>query len=335
MTGEISVHVRYPANGRHIVLRTELDWGRDVPPTTVDPDGSFVFHVPTERAGLRYKPMLVDGTDRHWAQGPNRFALASEGVDVIYPHFFHDHCLPCDVEHAVVEHHDHDHVYRVFLPPGYHENTLERFPVVYMQDGQNLFFAADAAFGAHWRVPETLELLDRMNALEPVIVVGIYPHDRMHEYTAPGYQAYGEFLASQLKPLIDSRFRTRPEPAHTSIIGSSLGGVAAFYAGWTFPQVFGQAACLSATFGYRDDLFERVGRGSIPSTRFYLDSGWPGDNYEAVRDMRARLLARGLVSGRDLLYFSFPLAQHHEIAWADRLHLPFQFLLDPVRARGR
>lgn len=330
----ISIDVRYPAQGRRLVLRTELDWDRDVPPDAVDPDGSFTFHISTERPGLRYKPMLVDGGDRRWARGPNRFALASEGVDVVYPHFFDDRCAPCDVAHATTLHRERQHDYRVFLPPGYHENTLEHFPVVYMQDGQNLFFAEHAAFGAHWRVPETLDLLDRMNALEPVIVVGIYPGDRMSEYTAPGYAAYGEFLASQLKPRIDATFRTRPEPRHTSVIGSSLGGVATFYAGWTYPQVFGQAACLSSTFGYRDDLFERVGSTPLPATRFYLDSGWPGDNYEAVRDMRARLLSRGLMSGRDLLYFSFPLAQHNERAWAERLHLPFQFLLDPARSRA-
>ena len=332
MAHAIGIDVRYPADGRQIVLRTEHDWNVDVEPVDVAQDGTtFRFTVPPRGGSLRFKPVLVDDAGPHWANGSNRLALASEGHAVVYPTFFAERSHATDVVHLTATHGDHAHDYRVFLPPGYHENLLQHYPVVYMQDGQNLFFAEDAAFGAHWRVGETLALLTSMNALGPVIIVGVYPHDRHHEYTAPGYQHYGVFLTEELKPRIDDQYRTMSGPEHTSVIGSSLGGVAAFYLGWHYPHVFGQCAAMSSTFGYRDDLFERVASDPVPSTRFYLDSGWPGDNYESVRDMRARLLSRGLVSGRDLLYFAFPLARHTEGDWAERLHLPFQFLLDPVR----
>ena len=218
--------------------------------------------------------------------------------------------------------------YRVFVPPGYDENTLARFPVVYMADGQNLFFPSEAFAGAHWRVTETVTLLDRMSALRSVIVVGVYPSDRMRQYTAPGFVPYGEALAHTLKPAIDAEYRTLPSPRHTAAMGSSLGGVLAFHLGWAHPDVFGQVACLSSTFGYQDDLFDRVVAEPPPPTRFYLDSGWPRDNFEAVREMRTRLLQRGLVTGRDLLYLAFPLARHNEDAWAARLHIPFQFLFE-------
>jgi len=67
-----------------------------------------------------------------------------------------------------------EHRFRVFLPPGYHENTLERYPVLYMHDGHNLFFKEEAFAGNTWRTDEVLNMLDKMNAIEEAIVVGIF-----------------------------------------------------------------------------------------------------------------------------------------------------------------
>jgi hypothetical protein len=108
-------------------------------------------------------------------------------------------------------------------------------------------------------------------------------------------------------------------------MGSSLGGVAALNCAWTRPDVFGMAGCLSATFGMAADLPQRVLRAPRPPLRIYLDSGWPGDNYEVNRDMRARLVRAGFNLGTDLLYFAFPGHRHNENAWGERCHLPFQF----------
>ena len=69
---------------------------------------------------------------------------------------------------------------------------------------------------------------------------------------------YGRFLVETLKPLIDAKYRTLTGPADTAVMGSSLGGVVSFYLGWQGPDMFGKVACLSSTFGYRDDLIERV-----------------------------------------------------------------------------
>lgn len=312
-----------------MALRTELDWDGDVAPLEADGD-RFRFDIETDRRSLRFKPVLYDGDTMHWALGTNRVAYASEPPDKVYPRFF-ETSSPTDIVGFTTHHHDHTHDVRVFLPPGYEENPLQRYPVIYMQDGHNVFFAEESAFGAHWRVVETLGTLDAMNALRPVIVVGVYPHDRMVEYTEPGVEHYAEFLVEQLKPRIDRDYRTLPGRSHTAVMGSSLGGVAAFYLGWTRPDTFGQAAALSATFGFRDTLAARVDRDPTPSTRFYLDSGWPGDNYEAVRDLRGRLVRRGLTPGSDMLYLAFPLATHSESAWAARLHIPFQYLFDEAR----
>src|SRR5260370_23055939 len=101
-------------------------------------------------------------------------------------------------------------------------------------------------------------MLDKMNAIEEVIVVGIHPNERMQEYTLPGYEDYGRFLVEKLKPLIDGKYRTLTGPMDTAVMGSSLGGVVSFYLGWQWPDVFGKVACLSSMFAFRDDLLERV-----------------------------------------------------------------------------
>ena len=173
-----------------------------------------------------------------------------------------------------------------------------------------------------------------MNAINNVIVVGILPNDRMAEYTSPGYHDYGRFLVETLKPLIDAKYRTLVGPADTAVMGSSLGGVVSFYLGWQWPEVFGKVACLSSTFGYRDDLIERVATESKRNLRIYLDSGWPRDNYETTRSMRDRLIWKGYRPGSELLYLAFPEAKHNENAWAARSPIPFQFLFGKLPVFG-
>ncbi len=86
----------------------------------------------------------------------------------------------------------------MYLAPGYHENPLKRFPVLSMQDGKNLFFPDEAFLGRRWRVDESLSLLNQMNAVRRVIVVSISSHER--DYTLPGYFAYGQSVAGEVKP---------------------------------------------------------------------------------------------------------------------------------------
>ena len=177
-----------------------------------------------------------------------------------------------------------------------------------------------------------LGMLDKMNAIEEVIVVGIHPNDRMTEYTSPGYEDYGRFIVETLKPLIDTKYRTLAGSSNTAVMGSSLGGVVSFYLGWQWPDVFGKVACLSSTFAYRDNLLERVFAEPKRKLRIYLDSGWPADNYEPTRSMRDRLIWKGYRPGSELFYLAFPEAKHDENAWAVRSPIPFQFLFGKLPA---
>jgi len=323
----VRVHVHYRCEGGRIVLRSDANWERDLAPIAVSADRSqHRFELPIAGPFSAFKPVLVDANGTAtWAQGENDLAFAdgARGRDV-YPYFRADaRCSVCTP--AQVEGRDgRSHTVRVFVPPGYDENSLERFPVVYMQDGQNLFLPEEAFNGQAWNLDETLRVLAAMNRVRRVIAVGVVPRDRMQDYTTPGYDAYGSYLVEDLKPWVDTHYRTHTGAAETAVMGSSLGGVVSLHLAWTWPEVFGNAGCLSSTFGYRDDLRARITREPRRRLRLYLDSGWPHDNYEVTRAMRDLLVARGYKDGRDLMYLAFPRAAHDENAWAMRAHIPFQ-----------
>jgi predicted alpha/beta superfamily hydrolase len=322
------VRVHYPLReGERILLRSEADWERDLAPTRLAAAaGRSEFRLEFPGAHTQFKPVLQRAGETLWAQGENLVALAG-GRDTleVWPYFDRDEsCHVCDLHTPPVGATRRGHQVRVWLPPGYGENTLQRFPVVYMQDGHNLFFPQESFAGETWRMQETLRVLQDMSLTRQVVVVGILPRDRQTEYTAPGYDDYARFLVEDLKPWVDEHYRTLCGPGDTLVMGSSLGGVVSLHLGWSHPEVFGRVACLSSTFGYADDLFERVRRGPRPPLSIYLDSGWPHDNFEATRSMRSELLRLGFREGHDLHYLAFPRATHDERHWALRAHIPLQ-----------
>ncbi len=319
------IEIVYPVTEGRLVLRTDADWDRDLEPVEVTATGA-TFDAPVPGLNLAMKPCLRLGDTLRWSTGPDYVLSADEPDPQIYPFFQEEHRGYVSAVHRL-DGPGGTYSFRIYHPPGYDENTLRRFPVVYMHDGKNLFFPEEAFAGDEWQVDETMDRLDEMNAIRKAIVVGVSPPDRNAAYTAPGYGPYGEFMAGTLKPWVDAALRTRAEPASTMVMGSSLGGVASLHLAWAHPQVFGRAACLSSTFGYQDDLFERIARDPKPPIQVYLDSGWPRDNYDATNAVRDRLVARGFRLGEDLLHFSFPEGLHTERSWAVRTHLPFQFFL--------
>lgn len=336
--GTLRVRVHYPLAAGELCLRADPDWERSLRPLRVDRARTrFEFELGLvgqsepgadgAAAFRHFKPVLEQDGRTLWSQGDNVLALRTgDDVTDVYPYFAPDaSCHVCTAHNLPSSFDARGYDLRVFLPTGYDENTLQRFPVLYMQDGQNLFFPEHAPQGKHWRVAETLATLDAMCLIRQVIVVGIYPRDRMSEYTRPGYEAYTRFLAQELKPWVDAHYRTLVAPRFTAVMGSSLGGVVSLHAGWSRPDVFGQVGAMSATFGYQDDLLERVLGERKRALRVYLDSGWPRDNYETTRSMAAALRLRGWREGRDLCYLAFPDGRHEEQSWAARAHLPFQF----------
>jgi len=329
----VRITIRYPQGDARLVLRTSLDWDRDVEPVDSSPEHAS-FEVPFEDVHLAFKPCLRRDGELLWARGSDYVVSRHDPDPEAWPFFLADErgtvseVLTFDRGHGV-------HAVRVYTPPGYEENHLRSYPVLYMQDGRNLFFPEEAFGGQEWHVDETMDRLDRMNAVRKVIVVGVAPIDRMRDYTQGGYHAYGEFLVGSIKPAIDARFRTRRGPEDTVVMGSSLGGVVSLFLAWQYPDTFGNAACLSSTFGYDDDLFARIEREEKRAIRLYLDSGWPRDNFDATNAMRDLLVHRGYRLGDELMQFSFPEGLHNEDSWAGRIHVPFQFFFGRAWAAAR
>ena len=324
----LTINVIYPLQAGRVVLRTEADWNADVEAASVSGDGTVAtFRVTTNRFYFYFKPCVIDDFGFHWSKGNNYLAVATAGdAKSVYPYFFSDEGgTISDIYEFPTGQPDAAHRVRVYQPPGYFENTLKHYPVLYMHDGNNLFFPDEAFLGNPWRVDQTMDLLDSMNVIDKTLIVGVYPQNRMDEYTSPGYEAYGRFIVDQLRSFIAERYRPLAGAENTAVMGSSLGGVVSLYLAWQWPEVFGKAACLSSTFGYRDDLLRRVVTEPKRAVKVYLDSGWPGDNYEVTRSMRDRLARAGYEFGRDLLYFAFPNALHSETYWSMRSHIPFQF----------
>ena len=233
----------------------------------------------------------------------------------------------------------------VYLPPRYAAETGRRYPVLYLQDGQNVFDGATAFIaGREWEVDETAERLITGNEIEPLIVVAVDNggERRIAEYTATrdgrvsaggGAEAYGRMVVDELKPWVDRTYRTRPGRESTAIGGSSLGALVSLYLGLGHPDVFGRIAALSPSVWWDDAWIVRFvdDLPAKPDTRVWVDIGTrEGD--EAVpmtRRLRDALVRKGWREGLELRYVEATGARHDEGAWAARTPDVLRFLFPP------
>jgi pimeloyl-ACP methyl ester carboxylesterase len=181
------------------------------------------------------------------------WAAEAHGRLVTYPSFASKYVASRDVT--------------VWLPDGY-DARGRRLPVVYMQDGQNLYDGAQSFGGVSWDVANTVSRLIRERKIPPVIIVGIantsargreYLPRRIYDllpaasqqwirqgwHGAPESDKYLKFIVDELKPFVDARYRTRSDRSGAFVMGSSMGGLIALYAQMEYPQVFGGSASLS------------------------------------------------------------------------------------------
>ena len=227
----------------------------------------------------------------------------------------------------------------VWLPPGYEEDDGRRYPVVYFHDGQNVFDAATSFIGVEWGADETATRLIAEGRMRPAILVGVAnTAARMDEYTHAADARHGggrsadyqRFLVEELKPFVDQRYRTKPGPDDTAVIGSSLGGLAALDLGLDHPEVFRRIGSVSTSVWWADrEVLRRVAAGRGAGLRIWLDIGTaegpppsPGARDTRLDDQRAlrdALVARGYREGVDLHYEEIEGAPHNERAWAARL----------------
>jgi len=212
----------------------------------------------------------------------------------------------------------------LYLPPDYTTST-EKYDVIYMHDGQNLFDNR-TSFVGEWRIDETLNELYK-NTGKSFIVVGIENggEKRIEEYTPWKNEKYGggkgtiyiNFLVNELKPFIDKKYRTKPAAENTAIIGSSLGGLISFYGGLKHPEVFGKIGALSPSFWFSNKVVKFAEEnGNQKNTRLYLLAG---DKEEAImvtdtENMAERLLDIGFPS-ENIKTKIAPEGKHTESFW--------------------
>ena len=234
----------------------------------------------------------------------------------------------------------------VYLPGIYEKRPDLQFPVLYLEDGQNLFDPATSFIpGQYWRVGETADALIAQGAIQPLVIVGIYNtgKQRLTEYTPTrdrklgGGKAdkYGRLLVEELQLFIESRYRIAQGPANKGLGGSSLGGLLTIYLGMQYPQIFGKLAVLSPSVWWNQRaILKSVARAKLPQQhpRIWLDVGTNEGGtrtVENVTSLRDALVQKGWQENRDLHFEIFPGAQHNESAWAQRV-VPFLQFLFPA-----
>ncbi len=197
----------------------------------------------------------------------------------------------------------------MYLPPGYDESEA-RYPVLYLQDGQNLFDAATAFYGNEWRADMIADDAIRSRRVEPLIMVGLYNTGvrRISEYTPTrdprmrkGGKAerYALMMAREVKPLIDTTYRTSKSVNDAGVGGSSLGALVSLVAGLRYPRVFGKLALMSPSVWWDEQAILSLSAAWAPvrRPRVWLDTGTaegsnPAKVVEGARLMRDALEAR-------------------------------------------
>jgi len=238
---------------------------------------------------------------------------------------------------------------RVWLPPGYDlpENSGKRYPVFYLNDGQNLFEAATSFTGIEWQVDETADRLIREGRIPPTIFVGIdnAQVERVKEYIPyrslnplllrPLGDRYPNFLTQEVMPYVHQTYRAAKGSENSFLGGSSLGGLIALYTILNKPGVFGGALLESASLWVANRQVLKDGRAfrGWPQKIFLAvgtqEAGRDDKNRQTLENVREleRILRRSGLDDRRLRVEIAEGATHSEGAWAARFPGAVQFLL--------
>lgn len=228
----------------------------------------------------------------------------------------------------------------MYLPERYLLESDRRFPVFYLQDGQNLFDNTTSYVpGRTWQAHTTADQCSRLGTIEPIILVGIANTGlrRMAEYTPDrdlklgGGEgpSYSRLLIEELKPFIDKTYRTLTGPLHTALGGSSLGALISLFIAMRHPDVFSRIAVMSPSLWWnRRSMLRMIQKAPKPSLKIWLDIGM-SEGLRHVRDtenLYRILVGLGWQPEVDLKFTRIPNATHDEGAWAARFGEVLRFL---------
>jgi predicted alpha/beta superfamily hydrolase len=254
----------------------------------------------------------------------------------------------------------------IWLPREYQSKPGQRFPVLYMHDGQNLFSHSNAALGIALDLDTTAQRLMDQRKIKPAIIVAIWSTPRRHlEYFPTPITTYLsdadriamanseihmnndlandylQFIVHELKPYLDKHYRTLPDKNNTLVAGSSMGALISFYALTEYPDVFGSAACISmqGRMLLNNDTLslaqsaQRYIEDKLPmagSHRLYIDTGDASrDGYYEQNSLSIDKImqAKGYVQGWDWVTKKNSGPELDEHSWQLRMDPVLEFLL--------
>jgi predicted alpha/beta superfamily hydrolase len=247
----------------------------------------------------------------------------------------------------------------VYLPEGYDVEQTASYPVLYMHDGQNIFHVSDKSLsGYSWNVDRIADELIEQGRIRKLIIVGIsnntnrggeYTHHSCVEKVVNGgalgsYKLsveakgllYEDFIIHDLKPFIDSEFRTLQAPEDTAMLGSSMGGLVTYNIGFRNPDIFGNLGIMSPAFFWED--METLSSIQKQPLKIWMDVGEGEDHYvSGAKEVADMLMGKGYISGTDLMFYQEPMAIHSELDWGKRIFQPllyfFGMIGEPVSCR--
>ncbi len=221
----------------------------------------------------------------------------------------------------------------VYVPDAAADDPQARYPVLYMFDGHNVFFDEDATYGKCWGMKEYMDETET-----PMVIVAVDcdhspDHGRLKEYAPFNFtyrkmhicgrgKATMDWFVHTLKPMIDRRYPTLPDRAHTFIAGSSMGGLMSLYAVLAYNSIFSRAACLSPSLWVSPRRAERMVQTTrpAPDTVIYMDYGSREmANHRGMRKTFAAVTARLMDKQVRLTSRIVPNGDHCEACWEEQI----------------
>jgi enterochelin esterase-like enzyme len=231
----------------------------------------------------------------------------------------------------------------VYLPPEYGKHPERTYPVLYLQDGQNLFDGRTSYVpGRTWQVREHADEAIKAGEVEPLVIVGVnntgdrrlaeYTHERDWQMGGGEAAAYGRLMTEELMPWIAGQYRVRTEREHVGVGGSSLGGLVSLYLGLRFVRNFGKLAVLSPSVWWNHKSILGYLNEHVPEIwerpRLWLDVGDQEGlrTLENAEQLNRRLKANGWKAGETLHFERVAGGTHDEASWARRVRPMLRFL---------
>lgn len=231
---------------------------------------------------------------------------------------------------------------RIYLPPSYEKRKNKYYPVLYVHDGQNVFYGKESFSGESWNLHQTAEKLIKKNLIEEIIIVAAdnMEEERLSEYAhqdgfykgkkvrAKGFH-YEKFIVRELMPFIEKNYRVKTDRENTAMMGSSMGGLVTFNIGMRRTDLFSKLAVMSPSFWWgKSSPLQKINSYHYENlnSQIWMDTGEAEAGFMSFTE-KVVLKLKELKNkyNLDLVYYQVPEAVHSETAWAARVHAPLLY----------